>query len=61
MDDNLTYLGSLCGRPAGIQRCVGVQREHRRVEHRVGDVNVLCKRRLGRRMQRGEAMRSVGL
>ncbi len=51
----------MCGRLAGVPVGVGVQREHRRVEHRICDVNVLCKRRFGRRMQRGEVMPSVGL
>jgi hypothetical protein len=52
---------SLCGRLAGVPDRGGVQREHRRVEHSGRDVNDLRKRRFGRRMQRGEVMRSVGL
>ena len=37
------------GRLAGVLLCVGFQRKHRRLEHRVGDDAVLGMRSLGRR------------
>ncbi len=59
--ETLHICDPLCGRLAGFSVGVGVHREHRRVEHRGRDVNVLCKRLFCRSMQCGEVMPSVGL
>ena len=56
--------GPRAARLAGVPVCVGVQREHRRVEHRVDNLVVLCMRRLfgpgGAPPQAGRARRVVG-
>ncbi len=57
-----TYPRRTCDRvvwPSGFQLCVGLQREHRRVEHRVCVEHGQCERRLGRRAQRGGLPLSV--
>jgi hypothetical protein len=48
-------------RRAGVLRCVGVQREHRRVEHRGGHHVVLCMHRSRPRWRALRRTRSAGL